>query len=382
MNITFRPAIRSSAKLLVGLYSESGCGKTLSALLLARGFVGPNGTIGMIETESGRGEAYADTLPGGYAVLSLRENFSPEAYGEAISAAEQAKFGALIIDSASHEWEGVGGVLDMAAKNEEAGKKGLLIWQKPKISHAREFMLRLMQTSIPLVIVCMRAKYPMEGTGKDIKRSTVLEPKQSADILFEMMVHGWIDYDHNIHITKPRNKLEDKTGIITTVFADGKPITIETGERLAKWAAGVKTDQAEAKPEATVTPMPDHVKAKGAVLRGESPVAKVPPPAPVIEGTATTITGDPSEGDLSVINPPAKATEAELKPVIDAFDSIGYNREQLEKEYGKKLDDWTTDDIDEARKVYRLKAAERKEMLAQIAAEREAKAGSPPVEVI
>ena len=124
--------------------------------------------------------------------------------------------------------------------------------------------------------------------------------------------------------------------------------------------------------------MPDHVKAKGAVLRGESPVAKVPPPAPVIEGTATTITGDPSEGDLSVINPPVKATEAELKPVIDAFDSIGYNREQLEVEYGKKLDDWTTDDIDEARKVYRLKAAERKEMLAQIAAERATtKAGNP-----
>jgi len=380
MNITFRPAIRSSAKLLVGLYSESGCGKTLSALLLARGFVGPNGTIGMIETESGRGEAYADTLPGGYAVLSLRENFSPEAYGEAISAAEQAKFGALIIDSASHEWEGVGGVLDMAAKNEEAGKKGLLIWQKPKISHAREFMLRLMQTSIPLVIVCMRAKYPMEGTGKDMKRSTVLEPKQSADILFEMMVHGWIDYDHNIHITKPRNKLEDKTGIITTVFADGKPITVETGERLAKWAAGVKmapteADKAalQAKPETPVAPMPDHVKAKGAVLRGESPVAKVPATVP------ENITGDPSEGDLSVINPPAKATEAELKPVIDAFDSIGYNREQLEKEYNKKLDDWTTEDIDEAREVYRLKAAERKTMLEQIAAE---KAGSPAGEEV
>jgi hypothetical protein len=64
--------------------------------------------------------------------------------------------------------------------------------------------------------------------------------------------------------------------------------------------------------------------------------------------------------------------------VIDAFDSIGYNREQLEVEYGKKLDDWTTDDIDEARKVYRLKAAERKAMLEQIAAERAAaKAGNP-----
>lgn len=136
------------------------------------------------------------------------------------------------------------------------------------------------------------------------------------------------------------------------------------------------------------TPVPEAVKAAAAKMKESANTAAKPakPAANVIEGTATTvtdsITGDPSEGDLSVINPPAKATEAELKPVIDAFDSIGYNREQLEVEYGKKLDDWTTDDIDEARKVYRLKSAERKEMLAQIAAEREAKAGSPPVEVI
>jgi len=241
MTISFRPAIKSSAKLLVGIYSESGCGKTYSALLLARGFVGDNGKIAMIETESGRGEAYADTLPGGYSVLSLREDFSPKAYGAAIRAAEEGKFDALIIDSASHEWEGINGVLDMAAKNEEAGKKGLLIWQKPKIEHSKEFMLRLMQTSIPLVIVCMRAKYPMEGHGKDMKRSTVLEPKQSADILFEMMVHGYIDYYHNMHITKPRNRAEDKTGIVNSVFEDNKPITIETGKRLAKWASGAKS---------------------------------------------------------------------------------------------------------------------------------------------
>jgi hypothetical protein len=37
----FRPATRTEAKPLIGLYAESGNGKTWSALLLARGFVGP-----------------------------------------------------------------------------------------------------------------------------------------------------------------------------------------------------------------------------------------------------------------------------------------------------------------------------------------------------
>jgi hypothetical protein len=54
----------------------------------------------------------------------------------------------------------------MAADNQEKGTKGVLVWQQPKIKHQRHFMLRLMQTPIPLVIVCMRAKYPMEKKGQ------------------------------------------------------------------------------------------------------------------------------------------------------------------------------------------------------------------------
>ena len=125
------------------------------------------------------------------------------------------------------------------------------------------------------------------------------------------------------------------------------------------------------------TPVPEAVKAAAAKMK-EADKRKQAAPAPAIEGTATTITGDPSEGDLSVINPPVKPTQEELQKVIDAFDSIAFTKGMLEKEYDKKLDDWTTDDIDEARKVYRLKADERRTMLEKIAAERAAaKAGNP-----
>src|SRR5262249_6120160 len=237
MTYQFRPAKRSEAKPLIGLYSESGCGKTWSSLMLARGFVGEKGRIGMIETESGRGEAYADLLPGGYAVLPIRESFAPSEYGKALTAAEDAKLDALIIDSASHEWEGAGGVLAMAAAAQAAGTKGVLTWQKPKMEHQRHFMLRLMQTPIPLVIVCMRAKYPMIETRnkkgeKEWVRSEVLEPKQSDDILFEMFVHGWIDREHRLHVTKYTRP------DLAQVIRDNEPITIDTGRALAQWAAG------------------------------------------------------------------------------------------------------------------------------------------------
>ena len=248
----FRPAVTSEAKPLIGLYSESGCGKTYSSLLLAKGFADDMATVGMIETESGRGEFFADDpLVGGYKVCPIRNDFSPRAYGAAITLAEKASLRVLIIDSASHEWEGAGGVLAMAAANQAGGKKGPLVWQAPKIDHAREFVLRLLQTPIPLVIVCMRAKRVMYQVTRDdaaeharthpdlapLKvgdwaRDDVVSPKQSEDILYEMMVHAWIDPAHNLHVTKWTKDA------FKAIFLDGQPITVDTGRRLAEWAAG------------------------------------------------------------------------------------------------------------------------------------------------
>jgi hypothetical protein len=249
---SFRPAKRSEAKPLVALYGQSGAGKSFSALLLARGFAGPSGRIGMIDTEAGRGEAYADLIPGGYDVLPLRKSFSPKTYGEAIASAEQSQLQALIIDSASHEWSGVDGVLAMAAENQLAGKKGPLVWQQPKMDHQRYFMLRVMQTPIPLVILCLRAKYPMvekkkaNGT-KEWVRSEMLEPDQANDILFEAFVHGWLDQQHCLHVTKLTHPA------LARVFIDGEPITAATGERLAVWAkaSAPGTSQAQSAEQAS-----------------------------------------------------------------------------------------------------------------------------------
>lgn len=257
-----RPAKRSSAKPIIGLYAKSGKGKTLSALFLARGFVGRGGRIGMIESESGRGEAHCDTrvecarhkgawsstcpdcsYVGGFEVLPIwdhdgEDKFSPRRYGEAIAEAERQKWDALIVDSASHEWEGEGGVLHMAALNQEAGKKGQDVWRVPKIDHQRHFMLKLMQTPIPLVIVCMRAKYPMievyneEKRKKEWQRSAELEPIQSEDVLFEMFVHGHFDDAHRFQGTKyTKPELAD-------VLRTGEPFTNATGAALARWASG------------------------------------------------------------------------------------------------------------------------------------------------
>src|SRR5690242_16211194 len=93
-----KPATRAAVKPLVGLFSESGCGKTYSSLLLARGLVGPTGKIVLIDSESRRGSLYADVLPGGYEVLDLEPPFSPARYSQALDAAEKSGAGIVVID--------------------------------------------------------------------------------------------------------------------------------------------------------------------------------------------------------------------------------------------------------------------------------------------
>ena len=226
-------ATRVGVKPLIGLYSESGCGKTYSSLLMARGFVGKNGRIVLIDTESGRGSLYADVIEGGYDVLEIRGSFAPSVYVEAIRDVEKSGVSIGIIDSISHEWEGIGGVLDQAAINEEkSGKKGLHCWNKPKMEHAK-MMLCLLQSSIPW-IVCMRSKHKSRQTKDEHGKTVIVKddfttPIQSEDFTFEMTCHGEIMPDHSFRLTKSSHPELRKC------FRNGVPIDVETGISVAEW---------------------------------------------------------------------------------------------------------------------------------------------------
>lgn len=231
--MTIKPATRTGVKPLVTFYAESGCGKTYSALLLARGFVGPSGKIVLVDSESGRGSLYADVIQGGYDVLQLSE-FAPKNYIEAIHTVEG--FGAQIgiIDSGSHEWEGIGGVLDLAGENEsKSGRAGLHNWKVPKMEHAK-FVLRLLQSSIPW-IVCLRAKFKTRQTKVNGKTEIVKDdhttPIQADDFIFESTIHGEIMPDHSFRLTKCSHPA------LKECFPDGKPIEIKHGAALAHWCA-------------------------------------------------------------------------------------------------------------------------------------------------
>lgn len=195
----------------------------------------------MADSESGRGSLYADVIDGGYDVIDLGEPFSSERYVDVISAVEQSGASIGVLDSGSHEWEGIGGVLDQAGENEsKSGKAGLHNWKTPKFNHAK-FMLKLLKSPIPWVI-CLRAKFKTRQ-GKDERGKTVIikddhvSPIQAEDFIFECTAHAEILPDHFIHLTKCSHPA------LRDCFPAKGPITVEHGALIAKWCAAPSLSQ-------------------------------------------------------------------------------------------------------------------------------------------
>ena len=240
MTFQIKQATRVGINPLIVAYSESGCGKTFSALLLARGMAGKGGKIVVADSESGRASLYADVIEGGFETFDLAAPFSPDRYCQAVDAIEQSGAVVGVIDSGSHEWEGTGGVNDMAMENEaRSGRAGLHNWKTPKFEHAK-FVQRLLRAKIPL-IVCLRAKYKTRQK-KDDKGKTVIikdettSPIQAEDFIFEATCHFEILQNHSIILTKCSHpSLRDCFPKDQTT-----PITSEHGAKLAAWcnAAG------------------------------------------------------------------------------------------------------------------------------------------------
>lgn len=234
--VTFERAERLGSHVLIALYGESGSGKTYSAILLARGLAGPDGRVAFLDTETGRGRIYAD-LAGGFDYGELTPPYTPERYAEAIQAAEAAGYDVLVIDSASHEWEGIGGITESA---EEGGGKGLQKWMKPKMRHKR-FMQRLLSTRMH-VILCLRAKEKMaQRKGQNGKEEIVSEgfvSVQDKRFIYEMTIQCFMPHQQNGKRGVP--VIEKCPEELMPAFPLGDRISVESGARIAEWVRGGK----------------------------------------------------------------------------------------------------------------------------------------------
>jgi len=111
MGFKIVPAKRELTKFKAYISGASGSGKTHSMLAMATGLAEKlNTKIAVIDTELSRSCEMADEFT--FDILPFTAPYSPERYIEAINTVVKGGYGILIIDSMSHEWEGVGGCLE------------------------------------------------------------------------------------------------------------------------------------------------------------------------------------------------------------------------------------------------------------------------------
>jgi hypothetical protein len=256
MSFEFRDAKRENAPLLILLAGGTGSGKTESMMRLATGLSG-GAPFAVIDSENGRALHKADDYKFKHAPIDAP--FTPERYAEAVQAADTAGFPVIGIDSGSHEYEGIGGVLEMQTEEfkrmgEKEGAR-MSSWIEPKRRHKR-FVQQLLRTRAH-VIMCLRAEDKIEIIKVDGK--TVVRPKESLT-----GAQGWIP------ICERRLPFEATISLLLTADSPGvpkpiklearhmpmvpldEPLTEETGRRLGEWAAG-GTAPAPAKTPASLT---------------------------------------------------------------------------------------------------------------------------------
>ncbi len=265
---TDEPAQRVATPLLMGLVGPSGTGKTFSALRLATGMQRvTGGEIYFIDTESGRARHYAP-LPTEKAdpsrgKFSFRHVKFAAPYGSLryLAAIQHCvKQGAknIVVDSFSHEHDGVGGMLEQHQAEVErlaGGDKAkfdamkMSAWGIPKAGR-RKLINTLMTGTNVNIISCFRAKPKVKLATKDERKggAEAVQPLgycaiAGEEFIFELMLkcvllpgaRGVPSWDSPFQGEREMMKIPEQ---FMHIFERPAPLSEDIGQQLAEWAAG------------------------------------------------------------------------------------------------------------------------------------------------
>jgi hypothetical protein len=224
MSLEFKKATKKSAKLRAGLYGTAGSGKTMTALLIAKGI---GGKTAFIDTEHGSASKYSDLFD--FDVCEL-ESFNPK---DLIKGLENipSMYNIIVIDSMSAFWQGENGILQQV---ENAGKRSqggnsFRAWAEvsPMLNRINDLVM-----GAPChVITTLRAKteYVVEQNekGKAVPRKVGLAPVYKEGWEYNLDFVARLDNDNTMIVEKTR--IPEFAGEVIN-----KPDE-NIGERLAAW---------------------------------------------------------------------------------------------------------------------------------------------------
>lgn len=224
-------ASKEQVKLMLALTGPSGSGKTLSALKLAIGLTnGDWSKITLADTENRSSLYYAGEKTGAWEFIDFASTipgaYHPHNWVKLIEYVESdPKTEVLILDSISHEWDALGGALDL---NQKFGGK-FSDWAKVNPIH-NAFIDKMRQSRLH-IIATMRSKqdYVVElnDKGKSAPRKVGTRSVQREGTDYEFGVMFDIEMNHYANSSKDRTGLFAPRGSFI--------ITPETGQELLAW---------------------------------------------------------------------------------------------------------------------------------------------------
>jgi hypothetical protein len=231
--IKLKKAERKRVYAKIGVTAPSGCGKTFSSLLIARGLASCWEKVCLIDSE-GSGDKYAGHKSlGPYQVINLFESddinrFSPQRWIDAMEVAAKAGMEVVILDSVTHEWH-------WCLEQKERINKSINDWKSITPHHTR--FINCIVHCLMHVIVCTRRKveYALTSDRKVEKLGMKSEMREGFE--YELDVNIGLNRNHLATIEK------DRAGIF-----HGRPEfvpTEATGRELLAWSRAE-----ELKPEA------------------------------------------------------------------------------------------------------------------------------------
>jgi DNA polymerase III delta prime subunit len=226
----FTKATRTQTKLRLALTGPAGSGKTLSALKLARGLVGPNGKIAVIDTENGSASYYSGQYD--FDAAQMSPPYLISKYTGAITEAAKEGYDVVIVDSLSHAWSGEGGILQKKEQMDSRGGNSFANWGK--LTPEQNALVNAVLHSTTNIICTMRSKteYSLEkdDKGKATPKKLGLAPVQRDGFEYEFDIV--LDVDLDTHTAKAS---KDRTGIFAEhIFK----VEERHGKMIADWQNG------------------------------------------------------------------------------------------------------------------------------------------------
>lgn len=201
MTIAFKPATREASYARIALSGPSGSGKTYTALTLAHSL---SERVAVIDTERGSASKYVG-LNGWKFDTVQPDSFSPRSLVELLGAAAGGDYGCVVVDSLSHYWMGVDGMLEQADRHAVRGNT-FAGWKEVRPDERR--MIDALVAYPGHVIATLRVKtdYVLEENerGKKVPRKVGLKPEQREGLDYEFDLVGELDHDNTLTVAKSR----------------------------------------------------------------------------------------------------------------------------------------------------------------------------------